>query len=47
MRTFFGVLRADFLSYQKLLRAIFLQKKLMIQALAASMLMVSIVKICL
>ena len=39
MRTIFGGLRAEFLSYQKLPTAMFLQKISIMQALAAGMLM--------
>ena len=39
MRTMFDGPREDFLSYQKLLKAMFLQKKSIIQALAANILM--------
>ena len=39
MRTIFGGLRVDLLSYQNLLTAMFLQKKSIMQALAANMLM--------
>ena len=43
MRTIFGGPRADFLSYQNLLTAMFLQNKSIIQALAANTLMGSII----
>ena len=39
MKTCFGGLREDFLSYQKLLLAMFLQKNSVIQPFAANMLM--------
>ena len=39
MRTILGGLRADFLSHQKLLTTMLLQKKSIMQALAAIMLM--------
>ena len=46
MRTIFVCLRGDFLSHPNLLTAMFLQKKSIMQALAANMLMgIFIVKI--
>ena len=46
MRTIFGGLKGNFLSNQKLLQALFLQKKSIMQTFAANMLIrISIMKI--